>query len=324
MTSVMNAYMGLARGNATMLDNLKVGYGGTQTSMLQLAKDVGVVDESMQSFGDMTFEQTIESIHKLQEQLGITGNAQEEASKTIQGSMAMTKAAWENLLTALANPEEDITEPIQNLITAIVGENEGEGLINQILPAVETALTGIGTLIEELVPVLLDRLPQLLDENLPKLIDSAISILDSIVNALTDNADDIGKFITELIQKLVEWVTENLPKILQAGMTILAGILEGLAKALPDLIPAIVECIRLIVDVLTDPEQLGEIINAAIEILVALNDGIIENLDELMDAAIKVILNLITYFPLSFINFSVSLCDKVNELRIYSLVTELY
>ena len=182
-------------------------YGGTQTAMLQLAKDVGVVDESMQSFGDMTFEQVIESIHKLQEKLKITGNTEEEAAKTIQGSIAMTKAAWENLLTALANPEEDITEPIQKLITAIVGENEGEGLINQILPAVETALTGIGTLIEELVPVLLDRLPQLLDENLPKLIDSAISILDSIVNALTDNAADIGKFITELIQKLVEWVT---------------------------------------------------------------------------------------------------------------------
>lgn len=270
-------------------------YGGTQTAMLQLAKDVGVVDESMKSFGDMTFEQVIESIHKLQENLGITGNTEKEAATTIEGTINMTKAAWENLLTAMANPKEDLSKPIQDLITAIVGENEGEGLINQILPAVEATLTGIGTLIEELVPVLLDRLPQLLDENLPKLIYSAISILESIVNALLDNADDIGKFITELVEKSIIYITENLPKILQAGMTILAEVINGLVKALPELVPAIVECIRLIVDTLTDPEQLGEIINSALEIITALVEGLMDNLDELIEAAIQIILNLVQY-----------------------------
>lgn len=270
-------------------------YGGTQTSMLQLAKDVGVVDDSMQSFSDMTFEQTIESIHKLQEQLGITGNAQEEASKTIQGTMAMTKAAWENLLIALANPEEDITEPIQGLITAIVGENEGEGLINQILPAVEAALMGIGQLIEQLVPELLNRLPQLLDENLPMLIDSAISILGSIVQSLTENADKIGELITYLVEESVRYITENLPKIVQMAVTIIITLVEGLTKALPELIPALVQCIRLIVDTLTDPEQLAELINAALELVIALVEGLMDNLDELIDAAIQIILNLVDY-----------------------------
>lgn len=275
-------------------------YGGTETSMLQLAKDVGVVDESMQSFGDMTFEQTIESIHKLQEQLGITGNAQEEASTTIQGSMAMAKAAWENLLIALANPEEDITEPIQNLINAIVGENEGEGLINQIeglinqiSPAVESVLMGIGQLIEQLVPELLDRLPQFLDENLPMLIDSAMSILDSIIQALITNADKIGEFITELTAKLTTYIVENLPKIIQAGMTILSTLLTGLAKAMPELIPAIIECIRLIVDTLTDPQTLGDIIIAALDIIIAITEGIIGNIDKIIDAVFTVVDNLV-------------------------------
>lgn len=263
--------------------------------MLQLAKDVGVVDESMQSFGDMTFEQVIESIHKLQENLGITGNTEKEAATTIEGTINMTKAAWENLLTAMANPKEDLSKPIQDLITAIVGENEGEGLINQILPAVEATLTGIGTLIEELVPVLLDRLPQLLDENLPKLIYSALSILESIVNALTNNADDIGKFVTELVQKLVEWVTENLPKIVQMALTIIITLVEGLTKALPELIPALVQCIRLIVDTLTNPKQLAELINAALELVITLVEGLMDNLDELIDAAIQIILNLVDY-----------------------------
>ena len=261
--------------------------------MLQLAKDVGVVDESMQSFGDMTFEQTIESIHKLQDQLGITGNAQEEASKTIQGTMAMTKAAWENLLIALANPEEDITEPIQNLITAIVGEGEGEGLINQILPAVESALMGIGQLIEQLVPELLDRLPQFLDENLPRLIDSAVAILESVVQALTTNADKIGEFITTLVTKSVAYIVENLPTIIQAGMTILTTLLTGLAKAMPELIPAIIECIKLIVDTLTEPKTLGDIIIAALDIVIAITEGIIGNIDKIIDAVFTVVDNLV-------------------------------
>ena len=261
-------------------------YGGTQTSMLQLAKDVGVVDESMQSFGDMTFEQVIESIHKLQEQLGITGNAQEEAAKTIQGTMAMTKAAWENLLTALANPEEDITQPIQELITAIVGEGDGEGLINRILPSVEATLTGIGQLIEQVVPELLDRLPQLLDENLPKLLESSMSILDSIIQALTENADRIGEFITNLVLKFNDFIIQNLPEIVKAGMTILTTLLTGLAQAMPELVPAIVECIGLIADTLTDPQNLGDIIIAAIDIVLAIVDGIVDNLDKIMDAII--------------------------------------
>ena len=271
---------------------MNIMYGGTQTSMLQLAKDVGVVDKSMQSFGDMTFEQVIESIHKLQEQLGITDNAQEEAAKTIQGSMAMTKAAWENLLIALANPEEDITEPIQNLITAIVGENEGEGLINQILPAVEAVLTGIGQLIEQVVPELLDRLPQLLDENLPKLLESSLSILDSIIQALTQNADKIGEFITSLVLKFSNFVIQNLPKIVKVGMTILSSLLTGLANAMPKLIPAIIKCIGLIVDTITDPDTLSKIITASLDIVLAIVEGIVNNLEKIVDAVVQLTKNV--------------------------------
>lgn len=287
---IQNAYNGFARQNYTMLDNLKLGYSGTAGEMARLINDSGVLGDSVQvtaeTVKDVPFDQVIEAIHKIQTNLGITGTSSEEAAKTIQGSIAMTKAAWENLLTAMANPEEDLSEPIQQLIGAIVGENEGEGLINQILPAVETALTGIGTLIEELVPVLLDRLPQLLDENLPKLLESAVAILESVVQALVTNADKIGEFITTLITKSVNYIVENLPKIVQAGMTILTTLLTGLAQAMPELVPAIIECIGLIADTLTDPQNLGDIIIAAIDIVLAIVDGIVDNLDEIMDAII--------------------------------------
>ena len=276
---------------------MKLGYGGTASEMARLINDSGVLGDSVEvtadTVKDVPFDQVIEAIHEIQTQMGITGTSQEEAAKTIQGSMAMTKAAWENLLTALANPEEDITEPIQNLITAIVGENEGEGLINQILPAVEAALMGIGQLIEQLVPELLDRLPQFLDENLPMLIDSAMSILDSIIQALITNADKIGEFITELTVKLTTYIVENLPKIIQAGMTILTTLLTGLAQAMPELIPAIIECIKLIVDTLTEPKTLGDIIIAALDIIIAITEGITENIDKIIDAILTVVDNLV-------------------------------
>lgn len=274
-----------------------MGYGGTASEMARLINDSGVLGDNIEvtaeSVKNVPFDQVIQAIHNIQDQMGIAGTSQEEAAKTIQGSMAMTKAAWENLLTALANPEEDITEPIQGLITAIVGEGEGEGLINQILPAVEAALMGIGQLIEQLVPELLDRLPQFLDENLPTLIDSAMSILDSIIQALITNADKIGEFITELTVKLTTYIVENLPKIIQAGMTILTTLLTGLAQAMPELIPAIIECIRLIVDTLTEPKTLGDIIIAALDIIIAMTEGITENIDKIIDAILTVVDNLV-------------------------------
>ena len=134
--------------------------------------------------------------------------------------------------------------------------------------------------------MLLDRLPQLLDENLPKLLESAVAILESVVQALVTNADKIGEFITTLITKSVNYIVENLPKIVQAGMTILTTLLTGLAKAMPELVPAIIECIGLIANTLTDPKNLRDIIIAAIDIVLAIVDGIVDNLDKIMDAII--------------------------------------
>lgn len=293
---IQNAYNGFSRQNYTMLDNLKLGYSGTASEMARLINDSGVLGDSVQvtaeTVKDVPFDKVIEAIHEIQTKLGITGTSSEEAAKTIQGSMAMTKAAWENLLIALANPEEDITQPIQDLITAIVGEGEGEGLINQLLPAVEAALTGIGQLIEQVVPELLDRLPQLLDENLPKLLESSLSILDSIIQALTQNADKIGEFITSLVLKFSNFVIQNLPKIIKVGMTILTSLLTGLANAMPELIPAIIKCIGLIVDTITDPNTLSKIITASLDIVLAIVEGIVNNLEKIVNAVVQLTKNV--------------------------------
>lgn len=279
-----------------MLDNLKLGYSGTASEMARLINDSGVLGDSVQvtaeTVKDVPFDQVIEAIHEIQTKLGITGTSSKEAAKTIQGSMAATKAAWNNLVTAMANPKEDMSKPFQDFINAIVGENEGEGLINQILPAIETALTSVGELIEQVVPELLNRLPELLEENLPKLIESVLNALDSIINSLIDNAEEIGSFVVELVEKLVNFILDNLPKLLKAGMVILTEIIKGIASAIPELIPVIIECITQIIATLTDPQNLGDIIIAAIDIVLAIVEGIVNNITEIIDAILMIITNI--------------------------------
>lgn len=118
MEAIQYAYQGLAKGNATMLDNLKVGYGGTSTEMLKLAKDMGVIDESVKSFNDIGFDKSIIAIHKLQEKMGITGTTAKEASSTIEGSFNSMKGAWENFITALAGGG-DLETTFNNLVESV-------------------------------------------------------------------------------------------------------------------------------------------------------------------------------------------------------------
>ena len=289
INSIMFAYMGLAKGNATMLDNLKVGYGGTQTEMLRLAKDMGVVDESVKSFGDISFDKAIEAIHKLQEKLEITGTSAEEAAGTIQGSAGSIKAAWSNLVTALADPNADLTTYIDNFVQSAItmGEN--------MIPAFERALEGVGRFIEGMATAIAEKLPEIIQNDLPKFIQSGVSAIMALIQGMANAVPEIVKAVKDLIPVITKTVTENLPLIISAGMELLIGLTEGIVDALPELIPAIVECIATITDALTDPDMLTKIWQAALDLVLTLVEGIVENVDELIDAAFQVIGNLVDF-----------------------------
>lgn len=177
---IQNAYEGLAKGNATMLDNLKVGYGGTQKEMLKLAKDMGVVAESVESFNDISFEDAILAIHEVQNQLEITGTTAEEAETTISGSIGMMNKAWDNLVLSMTTGEgveeafqawsdaflQVITnlDPIINTLAEnlpIVAEKLGEFLpqiIEPLTPVIQTIVKSIAeicaSMTEQLVPII--------------------------------------------------------------------------------------------------------------------------------------------------------------------------
>ena len=178
---IQNAYNGFAKSNFTMLDNLKLGYGGTKEEMQRLIDDANKVkvangemaDLSIDSFADVT-----EAIHIIQTEMGITGTTAREAASTIEGSLSMMKGAWQNLVVGMADSEADMEVLINNFVesTATAAKN--------LLPRIEQTLIGIGQLITALAPVIAEALPQLVEAVLPALLAAGVSLVTAIVNGI--------------------------------------------------------------------------------------------------------------------------------------------
>ena len=178
MESIQNAYQGFAKQNYTMLDNLKLGYGGTKTEMERLIADANRVKEANGEMADLSIESfadVTEAIHIIQTEMGITGTTAREAETTITGSLNMVKASWENLLVGLANKNANVGELINQLVQSV------STFAGNLLPVIEQALLGIGTLIEELLPIIIERIPNVINNVLPKIVESGVNILNSLI-----------------------------------------------------------------------------------------------------------------------------------------------
>ena len=261
MESIQNAYQGFAKQNYTMLDNLKLGYGGTKEEMARLLADaekISGIEYDISSYADI-----VDAIHVVQTEMGITGTTALEASTTISGSVASMKSAWQNLVTDLANGDADIGASIDALMSTVLGENGVGGVINNIMPVIEQALAGIGELVAGLAPIISEVLPQLVADVLPGLADAAADMTVGLVNALVDNlplimdtaldvvmtlceglinnADKLIDGVTAIIMSLIDFVTNNFDKIINLGFELIGAIVKGLFKAIPELIARIPE-----------------------------------------------------------------------------------
>ena len=275
ITSIQNAYQGLAKGNATMLDNLKVGYGGTQKEMLQLAKDMGVVDKSVKSFNDISFEDSINAIHKVQEQLGITGTTAEEASTTISGSLNSMKGAWQNLLTGMADDNANFDQLINNFVDSVLtfGDN--------ILPRIHTVIEGIGKLLTSFAKDILPKLLPILVDSIAEMTPTLISAVQTSIQAIVDVLPVVLDAISQLIPEIINTLVTMLPQLIDVGIKGIISLIDGFTKALPQLIKMLPTIIKQISEVLLD--NLPLLIDAGIEMIMALTDGLIEALPELID-----------------------------------------
>lgn len=248
---IQNAYQGLARGNATMLDNLKVGYGGTKTELLKLAQDMGVVDKSVKSFNDISFEDSIQAIHKVQEQLGITGTTAKEATETISGSVNTAKAAWENFLSGTI----DTKDLIKTIITA--AKNIGKELL-KIIPDIAQGLVELinGLIpyvpgaIKKLLPVLLQGILDLtmgLVPMLPQIIDMLLKGAIMVISAVADALPELLPQIVEAILDIIPVLIDNLPLFIEAGIKLIVGLALGIVQSTPKLLGAVVNIVNSIV-----------------------------------------------------------------------------
>lgn len=286
MESIQNAYAGFAKQNYTMLDNLKLGYGGTKEEMQRLLDDASEL--SGMEFNIENFSDVAEAIHVIQENMRITGTTAEEANTTISGSLASTKSAWENLLVGMANPsdEVDLGALIDNLIQSALTA------LNNLMPIIQQSLPGIGQVITQVVPILAQMLPGLVTTLVPPLIDAAIQLVNALVQALPDILGIIIEQIPTLFNLIVETVITLLPVIIDLGLQLILALADGLIQNLPTLIPAIVDVILTIVDKLTDPDTLVQLIEAALQLIIALAEGIINALPKLIEKAPEIVIKL--------------------------------
>lgn len=255
--SIQYAYQGFAKQNFTMLDNLKLGYGGTQAEMQRLLDDAGKL--SGQKFDISSYADIVDAIHIVQTEMGITGTTAKEAAETISGSVASMKSAFSNLMVGVANDNANFKDLTNTFVESV------SVAASNILPRIEIALVGVGEIVENLFPVIMERIPQIMDETLPKIFQSGVKILESIIDGLFSNADKIVETTLKILMMLIETVVNNLPKIILLGVKLVTSFIEG---------------------ILSDPEKL---IQTAFQIIYTLSTAIVESVFMIVESAFKIV-----------------------------------
>ena len=283
MEAIQNAYQGFAKQNYTMLDNLKLGYGGTKTEMERLLADAekfSGVHYDIDNLSDV-----YEAIHVVQTEMGITGTTAKEAASTISGSTAMMKSAWSNLMVGIADDEADFDTLVSNFVDSV------GTMADNILPRISTALKGVGKLVEALAPQIARALPTLISNVLPSLLSAASTLLQSFVGAISSNLPIIIQEAVPILMALAEGILQNLPLLVESALQIIVMLATGISDALPKLIPTIVDVVIQIVDTLIDNADL--LIDAALQIIIALAEGLIKSLPKLLAKAPEIIASLV-------------------------------
>ena len=260
MESIQFAYQGFAKQNYTMLDNLKLGYGGTKTEMERLLKDAQKITGVKYDISNLSDVYT--AIHVIQEELGVTGTTAKEASSTLQGSFASMKASWDNFLS-------------------------GAGDLSQVVATAIDVVTNIQRIVKDAIPSIIENIVKSLPEilklgqeiskqivtgiitYLPTLMESAGKILDSIIQGILNILPQLIPVTLQVIQTFITGLLSYLPQILQAGITMLTQLVLGIAQMLPTLIPLAIECILTLVETLLDNIDL--LIDAAIQLIMRIS-----------------------------------------------------
>lgn len=282
MESIQDAYQGFAKQNYTMLDNLKLGYGGTKEEMQRLLADaekLSGVKYDLSSYADI-----VEAIHVIQTEMGITGTTAKEASTTIQGSVAGMKAAWANLMVGMADDTQDFDLLLSNFIESIgtVADN--------LLPRIGIVIEGMGKLVAGLAPEIASALPTLTNELLPNLVELGVQSIGALVQGIQENGDSLAAGALSIVGTLAEGIAELLPMVADTAASLAVSLADGLTESLPNIIPVAIETISTLVENLT--ENANTVIDAGIQIILALGEGLIAALPQLIETVPQIVINI--------------------------------
>ena len=279
MEMIQNAYQGFAKQNYTMLDNLKLGFGGTKTEMQRLLKEAQKI--SGIKYDISNFSDIIEAIHVIQNEMGITGTTAKEAATTIEGSFNTLKASWANMLRTLGDDSADFNFMVENLVESLI--NFG----GNILPRVKVIVEGIGILVEEMA----QRLPDVIMEILPSVVNSGIEVISSLVNGIISSLPAIINLGIQVIQTLVTSIQNNLPAIATGAINIIMSLVNGIIELLPMLLEVGLQALIALGQGIA--ENLPTLIPTIVSLIISMCDTIIENLPMLISVAIDIILALV-------------------------------
>ena len=299
MDMIQNAYQGFAKQNYTMLDNLKLGYGGTKTEMERLLADAQKLTGVKYDINNLN--DVYQAIHVIQEEMGITGTTAKEASETLEGSMASAKAAWDNFMN-------------------------GSSDADQLADAFATAADNIVKNLAEIVPRFAETLPALAGAVVSQIPDLAAAIVPAVLSAgqsiLEQARDAVLDFDFEgMAEKVVETITDfisgdGLRSFLGCLVDIFTGIVNGISSMLPTLLPALVELIAYTVTKLI--EQLPALLDCALQLIKGLADGIlaalpvlIESLPEIISAIVQFLISAVPQIIDAGIELLIALVDAL-------------
>lgn len=303
--SIQQTYQSLARGNYAMLDNLKLGYGGTKSEMERLMKDAEKLTGEHYTVGD--FADTVKAIHAVQDSLGITGTTAKEAATTFSGSLASMKAAFTDVLGNLSSGEFDIGPSLNAL-----AETTSTFFFGNFIPMVGRIITtlpgAIATFVQAALPLIMEQGGQLLQGlvkglnlNLPMLDQSGSSILDQISKAIAVSLAQLANTGATIIISLMEWITANLPNLLNTGVEVLTTISNGIFQALPNLITIAGQLITSFVEFLM--VNIPVLLQAGADLLLNLVNGIVLNLPAMVTAATQAYQNFVETIQQNLPNF---------------------
>ena len=272
MGLIQNAYQGFAKQNYTMLDNLKLGYGGTQSEMARLINDSGVLGDTMtvtaETVNQVSFDKIIEAIHKIQDNMGITGTTSKEAADTITGSMSSAKAAFDNFLSGAG----DINTVVDTFTTA------GKNIMNALIEMAPKITEGLVQLVNGLIP----QIPTLIQNLLPTIVQGVIQLAQGLITALPQ----IISVLTQMLPQIIQMVINGLMQIGQA-------LIQQLPVIIPQIITALINALAMI------NEHFDEFLNMGIQIIWALIQGLLNSIPTILQNLPTIITAIVNFFSIS-------------------------